>query len=657
MPLFAQDIIHKLELGGGHRVLKTVVGVIAVIALALLYDLAAFQNFSSPEAMDNAQLARNIAEGKRFTTEFVRPFSLYLLNRHAGPGDTNSAPAPFATSPDISNPPVYPLVLAMVLKAMRSDYPDIRNERSFSIWPPELWITAFNQLLVIFCAALVFLLARRLFDEPVAWVSTAAFAGTESFWRHSTSGLPILWLAFLILLIFVLLARLDTNLRSPDLSNRWAIPLAATIGMITAVAGLSRYSLLFLIVPLAVYLATLSSPRRISLALAASIGFLVLVTPWLVRNYSLSGTLFGTAGYAALQQTAAFPGDTLMRSLSPDFSTITTGELGRKFLLNLHHALSRLPQLAGSWVSVLFPVGLLMPFRSAVTRRLRGLLLAVLGGLLLIEATLASPSNPTAVLTDVAQPDYLVLAAPVTFVFGVSLLFTLLEQFAGWGTRYLALSLFFLLAAGPLILTFAAPPVSSIVYPPYYPPWIQTKASYLSQDEWMMSDMPWAVAWYGHRRSVWLSPSHGTAAQPSRNDFYSIHRLKPLRGLYLSARTFRQLDGNAVARWRQTEGADVDWETFKAQIRKLSNALDPGGQNTAALDPLMETYSLAEKHWIRGAGVDWDSFALGIVVTREVPVGFPLKMAPEGVMAEIFLTDSERRHEKTIKPSKQVQSP
>src|SRR5258705_3447238 len=112
MPLFAQYIIHKLELGGGHRVLKTVVGFIGVIALALWYDLAAFQNFSSSEAMDSAQLARNIAEGKGFTTEFVRPFSIYLLKHQAGatPAATNSTVAALTKSPDISNPPAYPYV-------------------------------------------------------------------------------------------------------------------------------------------------------------------------------------------------------------------------------------------------------------------------------------------------------------------------------------------------------------------------------------------------------------------------------------------------------------------------------------------------------------------------------------------------------------------
>ena len=32
--------------------------------------------------MDAAQLARNIAEGKGYTTLFIRPFSLYLVQSH-----------------------------------------------------------------------------------------------------------------------------------------------------------------------------------------------------------------------------------------------------------------------------------------------------------------------------------------------------------------------------------------------------------------------------------------------------------------------------------------------------------------------------------------------------------------------------------------------
>ena len=52
------------------------------MALAVLYDLRAYRNFSTPEAMDTAQLARNIADGKGYTTSFIRPLSLYLVQRN-----------------------------------------------------------------------------------------------------------------------------------------------------------------------------------------------------------------------------------------------------------------------------------------------------------------------------------------------------------------------------------------------------------------------------------------------------------------------------------------------------------------------------------------------------------------------------------------------
>ena len=44
-----------------------------------------------------------------------------------------------------------------------------------------------------------------------------------------------------------------------------------------------------------------------------------------------------------------------------------------------------------------------------------------------------------------------------------------------------------------------------MVYPPYFPPEIQQIAGWMKPDELMMSDVPWAVAWYGDRQCVWLS--------------------------------------------------------------------------------------------------------------------------------------------------------
>src|SRR5208282_6593871 len=87
---WVQNLIHKLEVGAGRRVLRSAVLTLVVMALVVLYDLRAYRNFSTPEAMDAAQLARNIADGKGYTTLFIRPLSLYLVQEDNEPKETSS---------------------------------------------------------------------------------------------------------------------------------------------------------------------------------------------------------------------------------------------------------------------------------------------------------------------------------------------------------------------------------------------------------------------------------------------------------------------------------------------------------------------------------------------------------------------------------------
>src|SRR5208282_6224915 len=122
---WVQNLIHKLEVGAGRRILRIATLTLVVMALAVLYDLRAYRNFSAPEAMDTAQLARNIADGKGFTTLFVRPFSLYLVQRRneaSQAGAPVRAGADFAqiqtAHPDLANPPVYPVMLAGLMKVL-----------------------------------------------------------------------------------------------------------------------------------------------------------------------------------------------------------------------------------------------------------------------------------------------------------------------------------------------------------------------------------------------------------------------------------------------------------------------------------------------------------------------------------------------------------
>ena len=114
--MLLQSWIHHWEEGGGARVLKVAAALLAFIALASLYDLLCYESYSSEEAMESAQLARNLSEGKGYTTDSIRPLALYLLESAAEPGQSSKVLAQCV--PDLSNAPVYPFLLAGLMKAL-----------------------------------------------------------------------------------------------------------------------------------------------------------------------------------------------------------------------------------------------------------------------------------------------------------------------------------------------------------------------------------------------------------------------------------------------------------------------------------------------------------------------------------------------------------
>src|SRR5271169_6139934 len=126
MPLreLIQKLIHMSEIGRGPRYLRFFMLGLAVVGLVFVYDLRAYRNLATQEAMDSAQLARNNATGKGYTTLFIRPFSVYLVQTNNvlkyanAPTNAGMDFAQIKTTPhpDLANPPVYPVVLAGLMK-------------------------------------------------------------------------------------------------------------------------------------------------------------------------------------------------------------------------------------------------------------------------------------------------------------------------------------------------------------------------------------------------------------------------------------------------------------------------------------------------------------------------------------------------------------
>src|SRR5262249_18490904 len=180
-----------------------------------------------------------------------------------------------------------------------------------------------NQALFLMLIIVIFLLARRLFDRSVAWLSAILVLATEIFWHFTVSGLS----TTLLMLIFVglvwSLALVEEQVRTPRCGTGALLLLAGSAGAYVGIGCLTRYAFGWLILPVLGFLALFGGPRRVLLILIALVVFGVVTTPWLLRNFSLSGTPFGTATYALLEDSFLSPGSKLQRSLEPDLTRIS----------------------------------------------------------------------------------------------------------------------------------------------------------------------------------------------------------------------------------------------------------------------------------------------------------------------------------------------
>ncbi len=581
-----QEWVHRLEERGGARTVKFLLAALVFAALILVYNLREFKNMSNAEAMDAAQLARNLAEGKGYRTLFTRPASSWLLEK-----GNSSGGQPDNMPPDLANAPVYPAVLAGLMKATPGFKYQIAGSKaawnrngSFSIYRPDFLISVFNQALLLAAAVMIFFIARRWFDGGVAWTSAIVFAGTDLFWRFSISGLSTMLLLVIFLGVVWCLALLEEGVRAGR-SPAWLMLLAAAVGVLTGAGALTRYAFGWLIIPALIFLFAFMSRRRGALALTALAAFVAVMTPWVLRNYQLSHAPFGMAGYALYEGTPAFPGHSLERSLHPNLSLIDIGQLWQKFILNTRNILrDELPRMGGNWAGAFFLAGLLMRFKNPALGRLRVFALLCLPVLIVAQAlgrTQWSEDSPV-----INSENLLVVASPLVIIFGVSFFFTLLEQLeAAPAARYFMAGIFCVALCLPTALTFISTRANAVAYPPYYPPIIQKTADWMKPDELVMSDVPWAVAWYGRRPAIWLTLN-------TQEDFASVNARQPVGAIYLTPAT---LNGRFVSDGMQ------------------------------------------------GVEHNWAVFAFDAILKQELPPGFPLNKMPTGFLPEqLFLTDSER---------------
>ncbi len=288
-----------------------------------------------------------------------------------------------------------------------------------------------------------------------------------------------------------------------------------------------------------------------------------------------------------MEQTQIYPQFLLERSLHPAFFGFVLKPYLAKMAGNVQSILSNdLPTLGGSWASIFFLAGLMLGFQKASIKRMRYFLLLCLGVFIIVQAlgrTAFSDETPA-----VNSENLLILLAPLIFIYGTGFFFTLLDQLElpAMELRYPIIGGFVVLCCLPMIFILLPPKTNPVAYPPYYPPDIQRVAGWMRPDELMMSDVPWAVAWYGDRQCVWLS-------RDSQDDFFDINdNIKTISALYLTPRT---MDGKFLT------------------------------------------------DWVRAGNNSWGKFVSQAELQDQIPAKFPLRAAPTGFLPDrLFLTDYPR---------------
>lgn len=516
-----QNLVYQVDAGTGRRMIQVILFALFAFAMGALYTFSNFQGLKNERAMDCAQLARQqVAEG-HLMTQCVRPLSLGRM-LEMDPEAEN----PVLNHPDLFQPPVWPVTLSLLYRMV--GIPEGGAADAAFVWGWDYLPVTLNHLFTALSAIWVWLIARKLFDRRVGALSAGAFVISDLVWKQSLLGADLAQSTFFVLgAVYAALwaGELPPNREDPQDEGsvwRWLLPLTAS-SLLTALAFLTRYAAGTVAVLIFLYLGTSRRTRSWSKALLF-LGLATLpVIPWVVRNVSLCGSPFGLVFWQMLTDTYLFPGDALMRSMNPELADpgAVFYAVQIKMMTNLRAFTASGFGMGGAGLLLaLFAAMYFHRFMRPSSRRLRWCILPA--AFLLILAASAWGEESLRGLTM-----YWPLMIPYGWAFFMVLLDRL--QFEIRFLDSLAVAAVLFLTGLPLLLN-VFPPRTGLPYPPYYHRYITWVGAMAEPEECIVTDMPWATAWYGNAHSILLPRDI--------EGFYEIHEnIQPVSIAYFTTLT------------------------------------------------------------------------------------------------------------------------
>ncbi len=483
--------------------------------MALTHVFVTFQGLRSAQGMEQAQIARELARGHGWQTLVIRPQDWARLIEHGA----QAAPQ---AMPDLSQPPVQPLLLAPVFKLLEK-WQAYRPLKTGPIYLLDraiacVGVTAFLLTLLWTHGA-----ARRLFDEKIAAVSVLALLFCQPLWHLAVSGSP----AALLLPMAALSLRLHAAAASAAAEGARAWPALLGMGLPAALMALTHWMAAWLVLGLGLSLALTFPARRFTAALLVVTPPLLALGAWGFWMFQRCGDPLG--GVKSLLQAHLLIGDPdlLHRAFSLTAPPVDMAALLRKAAENsLQLAGGIFSHLGGSLPALFFFPALLHRFRNPAAASLCRALAITGLGILTGSILLGLPGG----FED--EQNLIPVLVPALTIFGAAMLavlwarlYPLANAASSFWRRLGFAALAIGLTAVPMLVTL--PPQLKLGltlrarmfphWPPYAPDRVQIVQRLLEPGEVVFADAPWFVAWYADLPALWI---------PARRDDYPAMKAK-----------------------------------------------------------------------------------------------------------------------------------
>lgn len=493
-----QELIHWLEQGAGARWIVRAAIVAAALLLSFWYSWRQFHGIPTEFVMQQAVLARQLAQGDGFTTPVNYPQTYAVMKARAQPFDRDRA------YPELHHAPLYALVLAGPLAILPESFWARRPDVPWG-WGPDYVILVVNLACLWGAVWLTWRLGRRLWDRRAGWLAAAATAVSVALWQETVTvtGLPLLMV--LVLALFNVLAGFEDGLSEHPRFNRRLAAAVTTLGGLVALLFLTEYSAGLSALVVGGYLVwRVQGAARWPLVGVFAGTFVLVVSPWLARNAVVAGHPLGLAW----QNLALKAGDTTAEPAAQrNLATIEPpgliiNKLGNKGLTGLELNLKeRIWAGGGMMFTAFFVAGLIYRFRHGPANRVRWCFAALLLVLLAGQPFFSSGESPR-------LPAYYL--APLIIVFGAGFFLVLVDSQPQLGQHWWWAAAGLLALQGlPMVRDCLEPPKIHFHYPPYYPNlFMELKKDAETRflpDTGISTDVPAGTAWYGRMR-VWAKP-------------------------------------------------------------------------------------------------------------------------------------------------------